>query len=129
MFKMILSFIPFLKELFFDNKEEMDFKSPNFNVKKWLRFALQVVTLLFCAFIVTRLYIVMTKYIKLQKQYTTMTATCEYVSKKNIELQTEIKVLQAERDHLIYQCQLTDPQKPKLGVKKTKQQKNNDSKE
>lgn len=40
MSRVILALLPFIKELFFDRKEEMDFSSYKFNVKKWIRYVL-----------------------------------------------------------------------------------------
>lgn len=40
MVKLLMTLMPFFKEIFFDKKEEMDFSSYRFNIKKWLRYVL-----------------------------------------------------------------------------------------
>lgn len=69
MFKILTALFPFLKEIFFDDKSEMDFKSPHFDMRKWLRYVLFVLSLVFLIFVTGRLYSITVKYVKLKHDY------------------------------------------------------------
>lgn len=69
MFRILAALFPFIKELFFDKKDEMDFKSPYFNVKKWLQYVLFIISFTIILFTGGRLITITSKYIKLEKEY------------------------------------------------------------
>ena len=67
--RIISSFIPFIKELFFNTPEEADFDSSKFDSKKWVQFALFTFLLMVLGLSGERLYDVSVKYVHLEKQY------------------------------------------------------------
>lgn len=69
MFKYLIPILPFLKELFIEKKEELEFNSPYFNIKKWLQIALVLVSMGIALTVTDRLIRLTMKYLALQKDY------------------------------------------------------------
>ncbi len=74
MLRILMALIPFAKELFFDRKEEMDFKSPYFNAKKWFQYVAFLLLFVAILFVGGRLFTISVKYIKLENDYTALRA-------------------------------------------------------
>lgn len=70
MLKILAVLLPFIKELFFDNKHESDFTSPHFNIKKFLMFVSWVLLLVSVVLLGSRLVLISANYVKLEKQLT-----------------------------------------------------------
>ena len=79
MFRILAALFPFIKELFFDKKDEMDFKSPYFNVKKWLQYVLFIISFTVILFTGGRLITITSKYIKLDKDHAVLKTELEIV--------------------------------------------------
>lgn len=93
MYRLLSAFLPFIKELFFERKEEMDFSNYKFNVKKWLQYVLFLGLIVTTIFSGTRLFALTSKMIDVKKKYQTL----EEVEKKDTEI---IKSLQDKLDDM-----------------------------
>jgi hypothetical protein len=104
MFKILTALFPFIKEIFFDDKSEMDFKSPHFDIKKWLRYVLFILSLVFLIFSVGRLYSITLKYVKLKRDYEHVTKQSEEASAVNKTLAQSLEDLKQKNRILLEQC-------------------------
>jgi len=68
MFQILVWFFKFLRELFFDRKEEADFTSEHFKPKRWIAFIVTVLTFTVSVFMGTRLVTLAQDYADLQKK-------------------------------------------------------------
>lgn len=69
MYKILAALLPFIKELFFDRKEEMDFSSYRFNIKKWIMYAAFLACLVALISATGRLFSLTGKYIDLNRRF------------------------------------------------------------
>lgn len=93
MFKIIAMLLPFIKELFFDKKEEADFSSPYFNVKKWLMYV-GFVFLCFISFFSTQ------RLVMLSKDHIKLTQELETLSKEHTVAKNHLLLTENDKDHV-----------------------------
>lgn len=104
MYKILAALLPFIKELFFDRKEEMDFNSYRFNIKKWIGFAGFLVLLTYSITMSHRLFMLNEKFIDLKRKYRKL----EIVEKTDLEaielLKNKNNDLQIDYNELAQRC-------------------------
>lgn len=104
MYRLLSAFLPFIKELFFERKEEMDFSSYKFNIKKWIQYVLFLGLIVISIFMGNRLVTLSSKVIDMRKSYHKL----EEVEKKDVEmiksLQDRMNELQEQNKQLQLQC-------------------------
>ena len=68
-FQIVVMIYSFLRELFFDKKEEADLKSKHFKPKRWAAFLFTVMTTVFCVLMGVRLVNLAVEYKELKETY------------------------------------------------------------
>ena len=104
MFKILSALIPFIKELFFDHKDEANFTSSRFNAKKWLSFALFIIALVLLMFETQRLFSLSLDYVHLQDQNKLLLKKQEEIQIALAKSEKELSMLQADIVTLEAQC-------------------------
>lgn len=104
MYKILAALLPFIKELFFDRKEEMDFNSYRFNIKKWIAYAAFLFLLTYSITISHRLFSLNGKFIEIKRRYHKL----EIVEKTDLEMIDTLKIknsdLQVDYNELTQRC-------------------------
>ncbi len=104
MLKLIASLIPFIKEMFFDKKEEMDFTSPSFNPKKWIQYVSFIILFSLILFVGSRLIGITSKYVHLEQEFAKVEKTSKEQKDKIDTLVEELHVITKEKDTLNSHC-------------------------
>lgn len=104
--KSLFALFAILKELFIDkSSDELKIYSKDFDFKKWLRYILLCTSMSLVAFFVSRLYILSSKYIELERQYKIVLNSCtsnnDNVQNKIDELNKTIEEIVKMRDKAI----------------------------
>lgn len=116
MLKLIASLIPFIKELFFDSKEEMDITHSSFNPKKWIQYISFIILFSLLLFTGGRLVGITNKFIKLEKEHEALLKVNDEQKNKIDNLENENEVLSEKSRFLDSHCY---PYPPKVKVKKS----------
>jgi hypothetical protein len=103
-FKLIMLAIPFIKELFFDRKEEADFNSPHFNMAKWLRFVGFVSSFFLAVFATKRLIGLSAEHISLTNSHSEIKIEVDKKQVKIMELTEKIKEIEEEKAKIEKNC-------------------------
>lgn len=117
MYKILVALLPFIKELFFDKEEEMDFSSSKFNIKKWMIYFLFILGCIYALLVTNSLFNLSTKLIELNKNYHKLEAI---EKNENALLNSTIKKneeIQEELNNVKKKCLLPDPEEPKQNDK------------
>lgn len=104
MLKILTALIPFIRELFFDKKEEMDFKNPSFNAKKWLQFVLFVLLFTLVLFVGGRLVSITNSYMHLQAKFKQDEIMIKDSTSELQKLKEANKLLLSEKEFLDKHC-------------------------
>lgn len=112
MYRLLAAFLPFIKELFFERKEEMDFSSYKFNAKKWLQYVLFLGLIVLAMFMGGRLLSLSSRMIVIKQNYHKL----EELERKDTEqiksLQDKLDDLQEQNNQLQIRCLLGKNQSP-----------------
>lgn len=104
MYKFIIALLPFVKELFFDRKEEMEFTNYLFNIKKWIIYVLFLTCVVLLITAIGRLLSITSQYIEISKRYHKL----EVVEKNDLDmiitLKEKNKNMQDENNELRLEC-------------------------
>ena len=104
MLKLLASLIPFIKELFFDRKEEMDFTSPSFNTKKWVQYILFLILIFLVMATSSRLIAITSKHVKLNEEFNKDELIVKQQKEQIDNLKDEFNLLKKEKDVLNSHC-------------------------
>ena len=119
MLKLLASLIPFIKELFFDKKEEMDFTSPSFNTKKWIQYVLFLILIFLVMTTGSRLISITSKHVKLNKEFEKDELIIENQKEQIGILKDELNLLKKEKEVLNSHCYPYPAKKMAEKVKKS----------
>lgn len=104
MYKILAALLPFIKELFFNRKEEMDFTSYHFNVKRWIIYCIFLGSVVYSMTMTHRLFALNGKYLDMKRRYHKL----EVVEKSDLEiidtLRHKNEDLQDENNELMQKC-------------------------
>lgn len=104
MLKLLSTLIPFIKELFFDHKDEANFMSARFNTKKWLMFA-SFIGMLILTFLETqRLLTLSLEIVELQDKHDTLIQKHTALEKSLVAHEREIELLKADNAKCLKRC-------------------------
>ena len=104
MYKILAALLPFIRELFFNRKEEMDFNSYRFNAKKWIIYLVFLFTIVYSITISHRLFSLNGKFIEITRRFHKL----EVAEKNDLDmidtLRSKNENLQDENTKLMQKC-------------------------